>query len=150
MLGLCASTPVIDTEAIAKKQARTQEKVAKANTQESFLKELDKRVDKAGDFYSADGYSIDTEKSYWSKKKFRTEIRYNKKYDDQGNLNSYSNYTVKNERTAKRALFLWYQAGKPTKGEGTGDMNLYNLIYQLERHAKQLPSYILQTPLSGA
>jgi len=110
---------------------------------------LDKQVTKAGDFWSADGYEIATENNYYSRRKTSTYIKYNKEYDDQGNLRSYNHYTVKSEKNAKRALFLWYKAGKPT-GQGAGDMNLYNIIYQLERNTKNLPTYILQTSLAGA
>lgn len=137
MLGLCMTKPVIDTEAVAKKQARTQEKVAKASKVENLQKELDKQVAEAGDFWSKDGISIETEKqwSYKSRKYVeRAEIRYNKKFDEQGRLNSYNNYTVRNEKAAKRALFVWYKAGKPS-GQGSGDFNLGNIVYQFE-HSK--------------
>jgi len=145
MLGLCVSKPVIDVDATARKQAATQEKASQINGQEEFLKKLDKEIAKAGDFYSADGYEIATS-STWGKK--RTEIRYNKEYDEQGELRSYSNYTLKSEKIAKRALFIWYKAGKPSKGEGTGDLNLGNIVWQLgDKRQKVLPGYILQTQL---
>jgi hypothetical protein len=132
-------------DATARKQAATQEKASQINGQEEFLKKLDKEIAKAGDFYSADGYEIATS-STWGKK--RTEIRYNKEYDEQGELRSYSNYTLKSEKIAKRALFIWYKAGKPSKGEGTGDLNLGNIVWQLgDKRQKVLPGYILQTQL---
>lgn len=149
MLGLCASKPVIDAEDAAKKQARTQEKVAKASKVENLQKELDKQVAKAGDFWSADGISVVTEKqwSYKSRKYVeRTEIKYNQKFDEQGRLNSYSHYTARNEKVAKRALYVWYKAGKPT-GQGSGDFNLWNIIYQFDKtkaNNSHLIEYALQ------
>ena len=152
ILGLCASNPVIDEQAMQQKQAATQGKAAKANQQETFLKALDKQITKVGDFWSADGYVINTEKrySYKSRKSVdRTEIRYNLKYDESGSLNSYNSYAVKNEKNAKRALFIWYKAGNPS-GQGSGDLNLGNIVWQLEsKRNKTLPEYILQTPLGA-
>jgi hypothetical protein len=153
MLGLCSTKPVVDTEAVKKKQAATQEKVAKVQKQEDLQKELDKQVAKAGDFWSADGIQIVTEKQYsYKSRKYvdRSEIRYNQKFDEQGRLKSYNNYTVKNDKIAKRALYVWYKAGKPS-GQGSGDFNLWNIIYQFDKtraNNSHLIEYALQQPTS--
>jgi len=154
MIGLCMTKPVIDAEAVAKKQATTRGKVVKASTQEQFLKDLDKQIVKAGDFWSADGYSVEEASSYnykSGKHVARADIKYNHKYDDEGKLKSYNNYTLKSVKAAKRALFLWYRAGKPVSNGRLSEMRtLGNIVYQLEKSSKELPDYILQTPLSGA
>lgn len=153
MLGLCASKPVIDVEAMHQKQAVTQEKVTKVNAQEDFLKTLDKQIAKVGDFWSADGYVINTENrySYKTRKSVdRTEIRYNLKYDETGSLKSYNSYSLRSEKIAKRALFIWYKAGRPTESNEANGLNLGNIVYQLEsKRNKTLPEYILQTPLGA-
>ena len=76
-------------------------------TSEDFLKALDKKIAKAGDFWEGTGYSLyNSYRNKWS-------VVWPHE-DGSGRLRS--SWNVKGEKNAKRALWLFLAAGKPESG----------------------------------
>lgn len=128
VVGLCATTPHIDTARTGEKQADLQQKKEKVKKIEGITKELDKKIAKAGEF--------------WVGHEIKVEPRYGKSFtiflpqDDNGRTREYA---AKTWKIAKIALYLWIANGKPERGE----YSLGRLTYSLGYGNKTLPDSLL-------
>lgn len=107
MLGYMTTQPRLDSSKVEQQQTAMATQKDTIQTTENFLKSIDKKIAKAGDFWTAEGFQI--EHSY--------KNRYYASWP--GTKEGYRSQTwlVKGEKNIKRALWLHIAAGKPGDGQ---------------------------------
>jgi len=123
MLGYLATAPRMDKGKVEQQQSAMSDQKDTMQTTEEFLKAIDKKIAKAGDFWSTEGFTIDSWKRYRGGMVFSaTWIR------DDGKLRSSGQ--VKSEKNMKRMLWLHIAAGKPDDGPYTLSRLSYDVFGQ--------------------
>lgn len=136
MLGICASKPHLDSDKVKEQQGEIQQKKSTAQKVEEITKDLDKKIAKAGDFWTAEGVTLEPYTKYG-----KSKPSYYYVYWPHENRPGYSHsQTFKSEKVMKRALYLWIAKGKPNQQDPWG---LFNLSYQMQKQGGNLPAELL-------
>lgn len=136
MLGVCLSKPRVDEDQKKAMQSEVQKKKAAAKKTDDVLKDLDKKISKAGKFW--EGHAT-IENAY---KNRRGQTVHSVISLDRKSLGSFTS-----EKSMKRALYLWITKGKPDVGE----FALHNLRYSVSGKgflAETLIDALAREPLS--
>ncbi len=149
ILGLCASKPYVDSVQVQAKQGDIQQKKATAQKTDDVFRDLDKKIAKAGDFWTGNINSIDAYTKYGGKKPSQWTVYVP---TEEGSTYNYS-YRFKSEKNMKRALYLWITNGKPKEGMFSMDQLKYALQYGNmtvgEQGLKRLIDTLSGAPASG-
>ena len=105
MLGYMTTLPRLDIAKVEQQQAAMANQKDTLQTTEGFLKTIDKKIAKAGDFWTSEGFEI----NYYGKS-------YTASWPSTKEGYSESSYFVKGEKNIKRAMWLNIAAGKPKEG----------------------------------
>ena len=127
MLGYAATLPRIDKAKVEAQQKAMGEKKDALQTSEEFLKSIDKKIAKAGDFWTKENIGIIN--GY--RNTFFAQYD-GPDYHKEGVISRHQTWSVKGEKNIKRAIWIWIAAGKPMSGDFYID-NLVNDVFSRKK-----------------
>ena len=141
MLGMCATKPYIDEEKVTQLQAEVKEKKQRFAKTKDFLKDLDRKIAKAGNFWEGHIYRIEPLLKDWRRKR---PYAYQVLLNEDGHGGYHPVITFRSEKAMYRALYLWILNGK----QENGAFSLHGLAPVTDTGSPLLPPEILSMSIA--
>lgn len=134
MLGYMTTLPRLNNAKVEQQQAAMTEQKETTQSTEEFLKTMDKKIAKAGDFWTTEGFTIESYKSWRGGTRWYASWPGTK--EGTRSITSY----MKSEKLLKRVLWMFISAGKPADG----DLSIQQLSWNYSKKMDAIPKDIYQ------